>query len=352
MGSSVSVPKIVRPEVAGMYAVHNLESSDFVCLPIPTESLLVYVQMSAVDDRPAEGKEGQMNCLQRIVRHFIEESLGARKEGASSPESCLVSVGVIKGNRVLAVEPDKGIDVPFTSRLRNCDQDVFCWFISVATVQIRCCLLTQLSLGDLSSASSATVVERINHGDLGYYVCRRREQRLIHKMADISFSFVSDEIYIRQRHREFDEAPLLALFSANSPMLALSPYNRRFAVAFMCSQWDFEQAGAKAFGNLAAVTPLEIPHMRQFCYSCGKGVLPIVVIDVDYLRSDGVKEFLLELVGSSFKRHELRPEIVAFYDRISLMPLLTCAYTVLGPMTVPVLQSSVLTSIIRQRLCG
>ena len=353
MGSRISNQEIVRPEVADMYAVHNLESSDFVCLPDATESLLEYVRKGA-EDRPVEGegKEGGTKCLQFIVRHFIDISLGTGNEGASVPESCLVSVGVIKGNRVLALELDKGRDTPFTSRPRKCDRDVvFCWFISVATVQLRCCLLTRLTLGDLSTASSAKVVERISHGDLGYYVCRRSEERLIHRVADISFSFASDELSFCRR-REVDEEPWLALFCAKSGILEMATYHGRFAVAFMCSQWDFEQVGAKAFGDLAAVTPLGVDQMRHFCHSCATGVLPIIIIDVDYLGTEKVGKFLLEFVESSFERHEFRPEVVAFYGRTSLMGPLACANTVLGPMTIPLLQSSVLTSIIRQGLCG
>ena len=235
MGSSHSNPEMVLREVADMYAVHRLESSEFKCLPEATERLLECFKTGLVQERAVEGNEGQKNCLLRILRHFIDESLDIGKEGASVPESCHVSVGVIEGNRLLALEPGKFLDVPFTSRERKLEQGVvFCWFIPITTVQVRCCLLTRLTLDELASASPATIVERISHGDLGYYIFRKIEQRLIPKKADIDFLLGSDQITARRECREFEESPCLALFCAKSAMLALLPYRRRFHVAFIC----------------------------------------------------------------------------------------------------------------------
>ena len=339
----------VADESSPAWGVHNLESQDFVCLPKTTNSLREYVRKSSVKARfrTMEMKGAPKSCLQVVLRHFIAESLGTGKEQALAPETCAVSVGVIKGTGAAAVEYLLGRS---DWRQRVFEKDlIFCFFLPIATVQFRFVLLSRLTLEDLSSASSAAVVDRISKGDMGYYVHRLKTHHLLRKIADIQFSLSPSKFEIFPCEEEGQEA-LLAVFPANSPLLALSPFRLFVAIAFLCREADFEQIGARAFNCISIVKWLKMTDLKGFVEFYSDEFLPILVIDLEYLGRDGINAFDSELLGCSFRRSEFRPEVVAIVAEETFIRPRICGYTLASPMTAPSLQSSVLTAIVGRRI--
>ena len=341
-----SVDESNSAEVMG---VHNLESLDYACLPKTTYSLREYVRRNSVKARFwTKGFKGERkSCLEVVVRHFVEESLRTGKVQTLASENCAVSVGMIKGTGAAVVESLLGKSI---WRPRKFEKEfIFCFFIPIATVQFRFCLLSRLTLEELSSVSSETLVDRIDRGDIGYYVARVKEHRVLPKIADIQLSFSTATLEICEE--EGGEA-LLALFPANSPFLALCPLRMFIAIAFLCCESDFEKTGASAFPCISIVKCLKMTDLKGFLDFYSDEFLPIIVIDVQFLGGHGITVFQSELHRCSFPRPEFRPEVVGIVPEDgSILPPI-CGYSIGGPMTVPSLQSSVLTAIVERRIRG
>ena len=240
MGNTCSTPTTIEASRNGESEPHCLENFDYTYLPHATGSLKDILCRHQVEHGvpPVEENGERKSCLQLVLRHFVDLSLGIAKEGVSAPDSCTVSVGVIKSKTVVALNPVREIR---SSRARACEEDViYCWFIPMATVSHRFCLLSRLAVEDLMSASTSTLLDRVTDGHMGYYASQRNELRLIPKVADICISSRTDALSV-SRCGEGDEDQLLVLFTAQSPKAALGPLAGKMAVAFFRQRGGFRK---------------------------------------------------------------------------------------------------------------
>ena len=349
MGNSSCTPTAaIEASQDGERELHCLEDFDYTYLPHATSSLKDFLSHQVQHGVPsAEESREIKSCLQFVLRHFVDLSLGTRKEGVSAPDSCLVSVGVIKSKRVVALNPVRLFP---SSRPRACEDDViYCWFIPLETVSHRICLLSRLAIEDLMSTSTSTILERIADGHIGYYASQRNELRLIPKLADICVSSRTDELSLSMCG-EGDEDQLLVLFSSECALAELRPLASRLAVAFLGSEVDFARVVLEALGCAAVVNHTKITEVNWFIATYSFDYSIVLILDMEYLGSDGIRDLMFEMLDSPFQWFDRKAEIIGFRTEHTISTTGNCGYVVRGPMTVALLQSTVLLSNVRRRI--
>ena len=269
--------------------VHRLEQNDFSCSVARTRALrhgLLQHAMVTSDEK------SNKPCLHFVLRHFVLESLGTVVENLEI-DKCSVSIGVITGCQFLAVQPLTGTTV--TRKRGNPRYAVYCWFIPLATVQYRVCLLTLLGLEELQSMSSMEIVNAIKRGDLGYYSIPRFEFRRISNCIDASFLLSQNDAVFQQP--EIDkENHTVVLFSQVNPEFALSQLHVNWKIGFYCDEATYAEVVIPALADMPGIVEKKLWTTAEFVF---KRNVPnqLFVVDLEFMGKCGTVESHLALLN-------------------------------------------------------
>ena len=293
--------------------VHQLEKNDFTPSAEMTDALKDVLRY----ENASSDQKRDKSCLHLLLRHFVLESLGTLVKKKPIDEF-IVSVGVITGSRFLAM--NRISDTAVSRKRVNSTSDVYCWFIPLASVQYRMCLLTLLSVEQLQSMSSVEVVRAIGRGDLGYYSFPGFECRRISNILDANVRLGRDD-FILCRHGSDKENHTVVLFSQKSPEFALAQLQAHWKVGFYCDEATYTEIVTPALAEVPAIIEKKLWTNAEFMN--GPAVPnQLFVVDLDFMVKSGTAESHLSLLQLA-KLISSPPQVMLF-DSGNRRTILNC----------------------------
>ena len=289
-------------EAKAVQDVQQLEKNDFTSAAEMTKDLQSVLQREMV----ASDKNRNKSSLHFLLKHFVRGSLGTLTS-KNDIDEFVVSIGVITASPFFVLERTSETAV---SRTRHdATSDVYCWFIPLASVQYRMCLLTVLSVEQLHSMSYKEVVKAIGQGNLGYYAFRRFEYRSIANLMDAQLQLGTNEFVLRRPESD-KENHTVVLFSQKSPEFALAQLQVNWKVGFYCDEAIYTDIVIPALAEIPVIREKKLWRTAEFV------ILPdapnqLFVIDLDFMVKCGAIDSHLALFNMA-KLNSKPPRVMVF----------------------------------------